>query len=396
MPSTDIQKPTILVVDDSPTMLKMMVNTLDKHYHCLTATNGEECHKVAMEKLPKVILMDVVMPDKSGIEVASELREDPVSKDIPVVLVTSTKVSSDDLEYGLKSGAIDYIRRPFNDIELLARVASAVRLRESFESMKQQNDELQELNKMKTEFLAIASHDLRSPFTSILGLTEVLTDLMPDDLTKDQTEIIHTIHQSAETQLSYINDILSLAMNQRGGMNLKREEVDFSLILEGASAALRAISDNKKISVEVRGEKETYRIAADKVKIIQVINNLLTNAIKFSHEGSRIILAIADLDSKAPQWESIIPATHIEKARQHEKSLLVQIIDQGVGIPETEVAHLFQHYQQKNKRLGTKGEVGTGLGLAICKSIVELHGGVIWGERNRDGKGSTFGFTIPY
>ncbi|MBF0273918.1 MAG: hybrid sensor histidine kinase/response regulator [Nitrospinae bacterium] len=389
-------KATILVVDDSPTLRKMMVSALNDLYECIQAQNGEEALEIVREQSPDVILMDVVMPGRNGVEVTSELYNNKETQNIPVVLVTSTKVTSDDLEKGLKSGAIDYIRRPFDDIELKARVASAVKLSQSFQNLEKQNKELAQLNKIKSEFVAVVSHDLRSPFTSILGLTEILTEIMPDPLTAEQRKMITTISNAAETQLNYINNILDIAMSNAGTMNLKCEKVDFATLVEHSCDLLRGRSEEKKISLNFIKESEVEPIYLDKAKVSQVINNLLTNSIKFSHENSQIELTLKQVHQIPEKIQSNIKSENLEKVLKARNCIQLTVKDYGIGFSEKDLSVIFERYYQKKKRYGTKGEIGSGLGLDICKAIVELHNGVIWVMNNDDEEGVNVGFFIPY
>lgn len=233
---------------------------------------------------------------------------------------------------------------------------------------------LEELNKLKDDFVAIVSHDLRSPLTAILGASEVLLndDFMERPLTADQKELVSNIEFMGHQQLDLVNDLLDLAKIESGHLELNPSFVDICKVARDSYSTLGVLADTKNITLNIITADNLPKVQIDEPKIRQVINNLMSNAIKFTDPGGMVTLRIDLYD---------------------QKSIRIAISDTGKGIEPADLRLLFNKYQQVRER-GTQGEKGTGLGLAICKNLIDLHHGEIWVE-SRIGVGSTFMFTLP-
>ncbi len=242
--------------------------------------------------------------------------------------------------------------------------------REKFlEDLKNANERLKELSDMKDDFVAVASHDLRSPFTAILGYTEFL--LRDTKLNSEQEKMIEHIRRSASTQLNYVNDILDIIKIESGQIKLKIDTYLLKPLINESSMFLEMLCRKKNIKMKTEIETNV-KINIDYPKILQVMNNLISNAIKFTPSGGEIVI----------------------RAFQNKfKEIEIHVIDNGIGIPEEKIPTLFTRYKQHHTS-GTEGEKGTGLGLAICKNLVELHGGKI-NVKSQENKGSDFYFTLP-
>jgi signal transduction histidine kinase len=229
------------------------------------------------------------------------------------------------------------------------------------------NEELKRLSKLKDDFLGIASHDLRTPFNAILGFSEILLE---SGLSEENKEIVQLMYQSAETQLQYVDELLSIVAFEAGKLKLKLINTNIQDIINECISYHKIIAKNKNIKLTT-DVKCSRKINLDKTKILQVLNNLVSNAIKFTPKGGEITL----------------------KCIVDEKNIEVHVIDTGLGMDEKQQEKVFSRYEKVHLQ-GTEGEQGTGLGLVICKNFVELHGGQIRVNSGKD-KGSDFYFTLP-
>lgn len=228
--------------------------------------------------------------------------------------------------------------------------------------------ERDKLLKMKNDFILVMGHDLRVPFNAILGFSEIL--LRDKKLQNDYKHYIELINNSAQNQLRYINDIVEILLAEQQHINLNLKKVNIrQLVLESLEILnILALKKNIRLTSEINTEKI---VKIDKAKITQVINNLVSNALKFTHvKGS-------------------VKVTCYEK----DDFIEIHVIDNGLGIPLEQIGEIFSTYKQAHE-CGTEGEAGTGLGLAICRNLVELHGGKIDVDSEL-GKGSDFWFTLP-
>ncbi len=234
-----------------------------------------------------------------------------------------------------------------------------------------QNFELERLNKLKTQFLGMAAHDLRAPIGIILSYSDFLEEEAAAVLSDEQREFVSIIHSSSEFMLQLIDDFLDVSSIESGNLRLNRGPSDPADLLKHC-VGLNAVLAHKKHSQVTLGiEGQLPMLSLDEGKITQVLNNLISNAVKFSKPGTLV---------------------QVHAAREGE-GVLIAVRDQGPGIPEGERGKLFQPFGKTSVRT-TGGESSTGLGLAIVRKIVEGHGGRIWVE-SEVGVGSVFQFTLP-
>ena len=233
---------------------------------------------------------------------------------------------------------------------------------------------LEELNKLKDDFVAIVSHDLRSPLTAILGASEILLndEYMDTPLSEEQRELVENIQVMGNQQLHLVNDLLDVAKIESGKIELTPTLVDLEVVAQQCYHTMKVLADNKNIELRFIPQSGLPKIAIDVPKINQVINNLVSNAIKFTESGGKVTIRVEEDEGNA---------------------LRLSVSDTGDGIAPESLRFLFNKFQQIQKH-GTHGERGTGLGLSICKNLIELHQGKIWAE-SRVGFGSTFCFTLP-
>ncbi|MCS7223618.1 MAG: cell wall metabolism sensor histidine kinase WalK [Armatimonadetes bacterium] len=241
--------------------------------------------------------------------------------------------------------------------------------------------EERKLQKMKEEFLALVSHELRSPITAITGFARLLQQ---DDLSpEEKKEYLHSLSEATHRILRLINDLLDLTKLEAGAMTLYFRPLDIVPIVKSVTEMFAPLMAQKKLTLKVSFPKDLPKISADPDRIAQVLTNLLSNAVKFSPEGGVITI------------EGKVVRRHTDDSRQPRPFLQVSVSDQGPGIRPEDKERIFEKYHQAHKEtLWTYGLKGTGLGLPLSKALVEAHGGMIQVESEL-GKGSTFSFIIP-
>jgi len=231
--------------------------------------------------------------------------------------------------------------------------------------------QLVDLNELKNKFLGIAAHDLRNPIGIIKGFTEILLQDMLGEIRGQQREFIEKIRKASNTMLNLVNDLLDVSAIEAGRLDLHLQDVDLSSFLKECHESNRLLAQNKSIELKLDCPGNLPNIKMDMDRINQVVNNLITNAIKFSHPETVITMGAERKGEKVHVW----------------------VKDQGQGIPPDEIPKVFAEFGKTSVR-PTAGEKSTGLGLAICKRMIEAHGGAIRVE-SKVGEGSIFTFQLP-
>jgi len=231
--------------------------------------------------------------------------------------------------------------------------------------------QLLELNELKNKFLGMATHDLRSPLSTIKGYLELFLTGALGELTLDQREVLNDMNQTSDVMLGLINDLLDVTAIETGNLQLKRQPTKPGEFLHAVQVSHRVLANAKSIEIKLDLPISLPLLHIDQARIKQVLSNLITNAVKYSFSRSVIIL----------------------RARLFEKEVWISVKDQGQGIPVEEMRHLFKDFSRTSVK-PTAGEKSIGLGLAITRRIVEAHGGIIWVD-SEIGIGSTFTFSLP-
>ena len=360
--------PHILVVDDTPQNLQILAATLPRHIPSCDlsfAQNGKEALEALGESLPDLILLDVMMPEMSGFEVCSIIKRNPATAHIPVLFLTA-KTETADIVTGFKAGAADYITKPFNAEELAARVKTHLKIRENAELIARKNDELHQL-------VRILCHDLANPVGSLTNLIAISET--PEEL----WEVKPDMQLASDSAMSVIDVVREMQSLERDALFHRLQRAELSVLCETAVRVVRSRLQQKNIEVEMRVLKGVFVRVEPTIFVHSVLCNMLTNAAKFSARGSVIRIT---LDQEPPGFASL------------------RIEDQGIGIPETMLASLFDPLAQ-NSRPGTEGEPGTGFGMTLAKRFIELCGGTMT-VRSRDAAqfpqdhGTTVTITLPF
>ncbi len=267
---------------------------------------------------------------------------------------------------------------------------------EAFESLEKTNrellranEQLKELDQLKSNFIATVSHELRTPLTSVIGYSEMLIEGMAGELSEEQTDYVRTILEKGESLLTLIGQVLDLSRIESGNVMMKREATDVRELAELSVSDILPQASKRQLQIDVRVAEDVEPIAVDRDKIRRVLTNLLGNAVKFTPEGGRIRISASSVE-EAPEGEDRFDMFEPERIR----CLKVDVVDSGIGIPKDKLERIFDTFYQVDNS-STRQFGGTGLGLSIARNFVVAHGGHI-DVQSELGRGSTFSFVIPY
>ncbi len=363
-----VKKEKILVADDSSVTRHIMRYFFKKNgYNVETAADGETALEILPKFRPDIIVTDCYMPKMGGFTLTAKIREMEEYRHVPIIMVTASS-SKTDVLHGLAAGANDYITKPFDESELLARVGTHLKNKELYEQLRAEKEKLKAANAEKDKFLGIAAHDLRNPLSSIQGYAELLHDGNYDDaLTK---KFLKIITGATHGMLALLEDLLDISKIESGAIELQKQPWDISQMIQNRIDLAVVAATQKKITVTC-SLTQGIIVEMDRHKMEQVIDNLLSNAIKFTLPDKSIHVMVENAGS----------------------IVKVSVRDEGIGIPPEEHHRLFKPFSRTTAR-PTGNEKSTGLGLAIASKIVHAHGGNMGVESAVDG-GSIFYFTVP-
>jgi signal transduction histidine kinase len=335
---------------------------LREGYDLAFAADGYEALAHLDEDSADVILLDVMMPGLDGFELCERLRRNPKWQHVPIILVTALD-SKQDLARGLEAGADDFLHKPYNGLELRARVRSMLRI-------KQRHDELQTALQLRQDLSNMIVHDIRSPLSAIL----ISCDLLEKEVGVASMPL-STIRSEAARLSGFLTDMLMMAKMEHGRLMLTRSAVDMNELVTAVRDGFLPMAALKDITLVLELPQVTKTLLVDASLWRRVLDNLLTNAVKFSPTGGTITLRLV-----YPQMEQ-------EMSSMTAVNMLFQVIDQGPGIPEEHQETIFDKFKIVAAKRRDVSQVG--LGLAFCKMVVEAHDGRIYVEPNAP-RGSIF------
>jgi two-component system sensor histidine kinase/response regulator len=347
-PDTDsVSHPAVLVVDDTETNLDIVVDALSDEYEVSVANDGVTALEFVGESPPDLILLDIMMPGMDGFEVCRRLKENQSTELIPVIFLTA-KSETDDIVHGFDLGAADYLQKPFRIEELRARVHTHVEI-------KRQRDVIRRKSEEQKELVHILCHDLANPFGNILGVLSMARD--DGEMLKEYAPLLE---DSARTG----TEVIQLVRLMRA---VEEKPLDVSELNVGAAVSkslsiLKTKREEKGVVINVN-IPESMSVQAEEVSLVNsVLNNLLTNAIKFSYPGGVIEINATGANT-------------------------LRVRDYGAGMPPGLVNDLFD-VSKATSRPGTAGESGTGFGMPLVKKFMESYGGSVliesWDESEYD------------
>jgi signal transduction histidine kinase len=384
----------ILICDDDPAYRKLVrayLRASGTEFIVTEAGRKGEMEDALGKGGIDLIILDIQLPEKSGLEWLAEIVEEQIA---PVIMLTGFG-SEEIAVQSIHEGAMDYIPKDhLTQDRLLStiRVALEIWKRKRAEADREQvlkeleskNAELQkamehmadleEITRMKSEFLSITSHELRTPLTPMKAQLQMILEGYVGELNDSQKKSLEVVLRNITRLSKLIDDILDLSRIEAGRMKLAFEPMDINGIVKEAIIMLNSSATNKDIKISTK-LADLPDIVGDPERIGQVIGNLLNNAIKFSKRSSRVIIETKCLDIAGKE------------------NILFSITDYGIGISKADQKKLFKPFSQIDTSLGRE-QAGTGLGLAIVRGIINAHNGKVWVE-SESGSGTIFYFTIP-
>ncbi len=395
----DYQQPqnaSVLIVDDTIYNIQLLSLMLMRQgYEVQKATSGLEALDKVNQQLPDIILLDIRMPDINGYEVCTRLKANPATKDVPIIFISSIEEPSEKVE-AFSVGGVDYISKPFQLIEVLARIETHLRLCSLQKKLQEQNEQLQlsadvlsrslsqerELSQMKTDFISIVSHEFRTPLTTIQSASELLEYY--EWSKEEQVDQLHQIQSEVKHMTALMEDVLFLSRSNTNKVKLNLTKFN---LLGFCSQLLRQMQKTfaqdhtlnsflyisaTSISIEnphLQNDLPDLLVEMDDKLLRQILTNLLTNAIKYSPQNK-----IVDFQITVDQ-----------------EQVIFVVSDHGIGIPEEDLEKLFGAFH-RGKNVGILP--GTGLGLSIVKNCVDIHNGSISVESKLD-IGTKFTVVLP-
>ena len=360
----------ILVVDDvMSNVLLLKVLLTNEKFQVITANGGNKCVEMAKSEHPDLILLDVMMPDISGFDTAVILKKDPETADIPITFLTALNAPSD-LVHGFQVGANDFLSKPFSKEELIMRVMHQISLVAAKRIIVQQNDELKRTIGNRDKMYSVIAHDLRSPMASIRMVLNLVVNCLSREVVGDEIfDLIDKANRESEETHDLLDNLLKWTKSQTGRLNVVFQDFDLAEVVPGVVDIFVMIAETKHIELKLDMGASPIMVRADKDMLKTVIRNFISNAIKFSNEGSSIDIFVTVQDKFAK----------------------INVRDHGVGISEDRLHNLFR---AGKTTYGTNNEEGSGLGLQLCQDFAEKNGGSVCVE-SVQGEGSTFSVLVP-
>ncbi|MBZ0177844.1 MAG: hybrid sensor histidine kinase/response regulator [Melioribacteraceae bacterium] len=424
----DDSTPIILIAEDSSLQRKQLEYILKKeNYNVISSKNGKEAFEAASKNIPDLVITDLIMPGLDGYELCHKIKTTTHLKKIPVILLTNLSEPQDVIK-GLEAGVDNFITKPYERQFLLSRVnyvlennkirqmqnidsnlglelilngkkyfISADRIQimdlllstyenaihtneelkianrtltELHKELLQKNSELEKLNQEKDKFLRMAAHDIRNPISAMLSWGNMIQDELREGDDSRLVTTIDLIRRSGGLVITLLNELLDLAVIESGKLKLVKTEFNLLEVVDQVKMMHKSMADKKAIEIVIDAPDKQIDVIADRTKIEQVLNNLVTNAVKFSYPKTTVKIII----------------------EQTKRDVKISVSDEGQGIPADELDKLFTPFGKTSVK-PTAGESSTGLGLSIVKKIIDAHNSKIY-VASEIGQGTTFYFNI--
>ena len=366
---------TILVVDDNSTNLHFLFDLLDDAgFKVLISQDGKSAIRTVKTTRPDIILLDIMMPVMDGFATCQQLKDNEKTKEIPIIFMTALSDKVNKVK-GFNLGAVDYITKPIEPEEVLARINTHLTITQLQKDLQNKNEELKksleyekELNELKTRFISMVSHEFRTPLSVILIVNQILERYDEKISIKDRKKRFNQIRTAVNRMNILLSEVLFIGKSEANKLKCVLLPLDLKTFCNDIINDIKMTIGNKhNIIFSYTGA--STNVSMDEKLLQHIITNLLTNAIKYSAKSSTINFDV-----------------------QYENNLVIfQIKDEGIGIPEEDLKRLFEAFHRASNVANISG---TGLGLTILKKAVECHNGVIEVD-SKINYGTTFKITIP-
>ncbi|MBI1881710.1 MAG: hybrid sensor histidine kinase/response regulator [Chloroflexi bacterium] len=403
--------PKILYIDDDATN-RSLVNRLLTSYNfeVIEAATGLEGITIAKKDPPQLILMDINMPGLDGHETTTRMRSIPVLERVPIIAVTARSTSGE-RELALAAGCDGYITKPIDVDDFPQQVMSYLdgykdtitnderqiylghyshklveRLEAKVIELEEANNRLQKIDKLKSDFITLAAHELRTPITLVYGYARLLQlvaqETEPaDSVEREVAELAGRIYYSVQRLNEVVNDVLNISLIEANEMRLQQEPVNLAEVIDAALQELNPSKNNRVLNITLQGLDTLPAIIGDADRLRQAFWNILSNAIKYTPNGGSISVEGWRLSAYPPAAEQ--PTA---PALAEEDGVIILVKDSGIGINHSELKDIFEHfyivgdtsYHSSSKTAFGGG--GIGLGLPITRGIIEAHDGRVWAE----------------
>ncbi|MBP1630865.1 MAG: response regulator receiver sensor signal transduction histidine kinase [Bacteroidetes bacterium] len=362
----------ILVVDDVQSNIILLKAILGKEgYQILEANNGYECIEKLKTDNPDIILLDIMMPEINGLETLEIIRNAEVYPDIPIIFLSALDDKKDVVK-GFKSGANDYVTKPFNNNELVVRVNHQISLIAAKREIEEKTISLLSTIKNRDRLYSVIAHDLRSPLSSIKMILNLLTtELEESKIDNELYSMLKEANRTSEELFLLLDNLLKWTKTQTGRLNIIRQKIDIIGIINGLEDLYTMMTKSKGIKISLISDSNQIETFSDTDLIKTILRNLIVNAIKFSYTGGEIKITVEVINNE----------------------IIIGIIDNGCGISEANKDKILSK-ENSYTTFGTNNEEGSGLGLNLCNEFVTKLGGRLWFE-SEEGVGTKFYFTIP-
>lgn len=361
----------ILIAEDDPISSKVLQSTLKKWgYEVIATATGEEALAVMVqEDSPQLAILDWMMPGMDGPEVCEKYREQQGEAYKYIIMLTALE-KKENVVTGLNAGADDYITKPFSAGELRARLNVGIRMIDLQNTLANHVKRLQEMDKVKTSFLSVVSHELRTPIAIMQEGISLCLEGVAGDITEMQRELLDDVLDNSGRLLRLITDLLDVSKIEAGKIKLNKSITNIQKTVQKTLKSFEPVASEKGVHLTTQLPEDPLDIYIDSDKFIQILNNLISNALRFTEKDGEVSITI----------------------EAQEDCIQCEVKDTGIGISKEDLPKLFNKFEQVGRVEGP-GYKGTGLGLTIVKGLVEKHKGKVWVESEKN-VGTSFFFTL--
>jgi two-component system, sensor histidine kinase and response regulator len=362
----------ILVVDDNTRNIQVIGTILrEAGYEIGFALDGKQALDLLKDSTDyDLVLMDIKMPVMDGFEACSIMKNDERLKEIPVIFLSASH-DTENIIAALDLGGVDYVTKPFNAKELLARVHTHVQLKQKTLEVRNYAQALEIANATKDKFFSIIAHDLKNPFASILFIGSFISKEMHTGSVEEIKKKVDLISSAADSGYRLLENLLTWSRSQIGSITFQPVELDLEKVIRQCIDLISAQAEAKNIRIQFDHSGD-LNFKTDEAMFNHILRNLLANAVKFTQGPDIVTVKVVRTDG----------------------SVEVSVIDNGIGISKEDIDRLFRIDGSIASRPGTQNEMGTGLGLILCAEFITKMGGTISVE-SQEGKGSRFTFILP-